>query len=143
MSEQQEKSENRSYIQIDDIVLLSMSPCDDICKIISMSGKDNNVLYMRSIRSSYSVYEKPIQHVSLLIPKEGMSFQYKIEDDMLLAYNNGQLVMSIYCPSYYELNRTKDYVNQMSDSYALRQLKDTCKNKKVLELLKTISYRYE
>lgn len=143
MSEQQEESEDRSYIQKDDIVLVNLSLDYDICRVISKSGKDDTVLYMQSLRNSYSAYEKRIDYVSLLIPKENLSFQYKTEDDMFLAYNKGQLVMSMYCPTYYIRSQTKQYAKCMSDIYAIRQLKETCKNEKVLKLLKSVNYKYE
>lgn len=143
MSEQQEESEDRSYIQKDDIVLVDLSIDHDICKVISKSGKDDNVLYMQSIINSYSAYEKRIDYVSLLIPKENLSFQYKTEDDVFLAYNNGQLVMSMHCPTYYMHSQTVQYANIMSNIYAIRQLKETCKNEKVLKLLKSVNYKYE
>ena len=143
MSEQQEESEDRSYIQKDDIVLVGLSLDYDICKVISKSGKDDTVLYMQSIINSYSAYEKRIDYVSLLIPKENLSFQYKTEDDMFLAYNNGQLVINMYCPTYYIHSQTVQYANIMSNICAIRQLKETCKNEKVLELLKSVNYKYE
>lgn len=143
MSEQQEESEDRSYIQKDDIVLVDISPYYDICRVISKSGKDDNVLYVKSLRNSYSAYERNIEYVSLLIPKENLTFQYKLEDDMFLAHSDGQLVMRMYCPTYYIHSQTKQYAMFMSDIHALKQLKETCKNEKVLELLKSVYYKYE
>ena len=135
MSEQKEESEDKSYIQNEDIVLVKLSSDYDICRVVSKSSKDKNVLYIQSILNSYSTYEKNIQYISLLIPKESLSFQYKAEDDMFLAYNDGELVMRMYCPTHYIRSKTAQYASTMSDIYALRQLKETCKDETIQKLL--------
>lgn len=136
MSEQQEESEDRSYIQEGDIVLVACCIRNDICRVIQKASKDDNKLYVQSIRNSYSTYEVSGLQVSLLIPQESLLFQYKIEDDMFLAYNDGQLVMRMHCPTCSAHVQTKCYVKIMSDIYALRQLRETCKNETILELIK-------
>ena len=136
MSEQPQEFEDMSYIQKDDIVLVNLSLDYDICKVISKSSKGGNALYVQSLITSYSMYDKSIDSISLLIPKENLSFKYKLEDDVFLVYNDGQLVMRMPCPSRYARIQTEQYVKQMSKSYALKQLKETCKDEKVTELIK-------
>ena len=136
MSEQQEESEDRYYIQEGDIVLVNCCISKDICRVIHKKSEDNKKLYVQSLLHSYSAYEANGLQVSLLIPKESLLFQYKMEDDMFLAYNDGQLVMRMHCPNYHTQIQTKHYVKIMSNLYALRQLRETCKDETILELIK-------
>jgi hypothetical protein len=136
MSEQQEESEDRSYIQDNDVVLIYRGRFYDIGRVIQKSTNADNALYIQSLINSYSAYDAHIDNISLLIPKESLLFQYKMEGDMFMAYNDGQLVMNMHCPTNFAHVQTKHYAIQMSNIYALKQLKETCKNKIVLELIK-------
>ena len=136
MSEQQEESEDRSYIQDNDVVLIYRGRFYDIGRVIQKSTNYDNALYIQSLLNSYSAYDANIDNISLLIPKESLLFQYKMEGDIFMAYNDGQLVMNMPCPTDFAHVQTKHYAIQMSNIYALKQLKETCKNKIVLELIK-------
>lgn len=137
MSEKQEESEDRSYIQKGDIVLVNRGLYNSLCKVISKSTNKADALYVHSITDSYISFDVDIDKISLLIPKENLPFQYKMEDDMLfLAYKDGQLVMSMHCPTHREYCQTQSYAQYMSDIYALRYLKETCKDEAVLKIIK-------